>query len=79
MVHELKKSVEEGRIFFGLKQTLKNSKELNRIFVSSDCRKDVINKLKNQKVDVELAELNKEDLANTLELDFHCEVFGLKK
>ena len=79
MVHELKKSIGAGKVLFGVKQSLKNSKTLDKALVPEDCRDDVINMLEENGVDVEFIEFSKEDLASKLELDFKCEVFGIKK
>ena len=79
MVVELKKSIELGRIFFGVKQTLKNSKNLNRVKVPLDCRREIVDILEKNGIEIEQMDLTKHDLANKLELDFQCEVFGLKK
>lgn len=79
MVHELKRGIEEGKILFGIRQVLKNSKRLNKIIVADDCRKETLSLLDKCNLDIELSGFGKEDIANKLELDFKCEVFGLKK
>ena len=79
MVHELKNKITAGEVFFGIKQVLKNSKNLNKVIVPSDCREDIINLLEKNRIDIEIMEFSKEEMANKLELNFKCEVFGLKK
>ena len=79
MMFELKKGLEEGKVFFGIRQAIKNSDNLDKALVSSDCREQIKNFLKINKIDFEELEFSKEELATKLELDFRCEVFGLKK
>ena len=79
MVHELKKNIESSKVFFGIKQSLKNSKTLEKAIVAADCRDEIINLLEDNKIDVEFMEFSKEELSNKLGLEFKCEVFGLKK
>ena len=79
MVHELKKRIDDGKVFYGIKETLNNSKDLNKAMVPADCRDEIVSLLGDNQIDVEFMELSKEELANKLELEFKCEVFGLKK
>ena len=79
MVFELKKGIESGKVLYGIKQSVKNSKKLNKAFVAADCRDDIIFLLEDNKMDIEFLDFSKEELTTKLELDFKCEVFGLKK
>ena len=79
MVIELKKAIEERKVLFGIKQVMKNTKDLEKVFVVTDCRNEIIGILENNKVDIEFLDFSKEKLANKLMLDFKCEVFGLRK
>ncbi|MCH7965199.1 MAG: hypothetical protein IH852_14810 [Bacteroidetes bacterium] len=79
MVHELKKNIENGKVFFGVKQTLKNAKNLKKVILPSDCRMEIRELLDTNKIAIEELEFGKQDLSNKLELEFECEVFGLKK
>ena len=79
MVSELKRRIESGRVFLGIKESLKNMQKLDKIMVAADCRREVIDILKNKSINVEILEVPKEELANKLELGFQCEVFGFKK
>ena len=79
MVHELKKGIEEGKIFFGIKQSLRNSNNLDKAKVSSDCRLEIIDALRKKNIEIEQMNFSKEELSNRLELNFQCEVFGIKK
>jgi len=79
MVTELKKSIDAGKVFFGIKQSLKNVNKLDRVCLPSDVRDDTMKMLKKRKIEFDIIELSKEEISQRLELDFHCEVFGLKK
>lgn len=79
MVFELKKGIESGKVLYGIKQSVKNSKNLNKAFVAADCRDDIVFLLEDNKIDIEFLDFSKEELTTKLELDFKCEVFGLKK
>jgi hypothetical protein len=76
---ELKKSFEANKLFFGVRETLKNSVKLGKILVPSDCRIETINLLNKNKLDFESIDKTGEEIMNQFELDFMCEVFGLKK
>lgn len=76
---ELKKGFEMNKIFFGAKESLKKPQDLKKVFVSSDCREEILNLLNGEKINFELLEFSKEEITSQLELDFVCEVFGLKK
>jgi ribosomal protein L30E len=78
-MHELKKSVSEGKVLYGIKQALKHSDKIDKVLVPSNCRPQIKNLLKANKIDIEAMEFSKEDIAIALELDFKCEVFGMKK
>ncbi len=79
MILELKKGIADEKVIFGAKEILKNAKKISSAFVSADCRQEVISLLKNNKIGFEILENTKQDLANDLEIDFKCEVFGLTK
>lgn len=79
MVQDLKKRIDAGEVFFGIKQSVKNSKDLEKVIISNDCRADIIEKLKTCNVDLEVLEISKNEVSEKLELNFRCEVFGVKK
>ena len=79
MVTELKKFIDNKKVFFGAKQALKNSKELNNVIVPMDCRADVKNILQLNKINFRVIDLKKEELRIKLGIDFQCEVFCLRK
>lgn len=79
MVLELKKSIADGKVLFGIRETVKHAKKISKAVVASDCRQEVISQLQNNKIELEVLEDTKHELANNLELDFRCEVFGLRK
>jgi len=76
---ELKKNFEDNKLFFGIRETLKNSVKLSKVLVPSDCRVETINLLNKNKIDFESIDKTGEEIMNQFELDFVCEVFGLKK
>lgn len=79
MVSELKKSIEADKAFFGIRECVKNVKKLDRIVVCSDVRDSTMSLLRKHKMEVEILDINKKELADKLEIDFLCEVFGVKK
>lgn len=79
MVTEIKKSITSGKVFFGIKQSLKNSGRIKKIYLPADAREDTIKILKDKKMEIELLDISKEEAAQKLELDFLCEVFGMRK
>ena len=79
MVSELKKRIESGKIFLGIRESLKNLKDMEKAIVASDCRSETIEMLKSRNINVEIRDITKEEMAKKLELDFKCEVFGIKK
>ena len=76
---ELKKSFEANKLFFGVRETLRNSTKLDNVLVPSDCRIETINLLNKNKIYFESVDKTGEEIMNQFELDFMCEVFGLKK
>ncbi len=77
-VKELKEAIEKNKVFFGIKQTLKNAKKVSNVFVSKDVRDETVEKL--EKAEIEFVVLkSKDELARELNLDFTCEVFSIKK
>jgi ribosomal protein L30E len=79
MLNEIKKAMESDKVFFGIKQTLKNSGNVKVAYISSDSREQIRNLLKMNKVPFEVSEFTKEDMTEKLEIEFRCEVFALKK
>lgn len=78
-MHELKKSIGDDKIFFGVKETIKNSGNLMKAIITSDCREHIKNLLKANKIDIRVINFSKEELVNKLGLKFKCEVFGVRK
>lgn len=75
-VKEIKEAMEKGKVLFGIKQAIKNSKKISSVFVAKDVREDVIDKL--EKAGIEFIVLkSKGDLRKELNLDFSCEVFSV--
>ncbi len=76
---ELKKSIDAGKVFFGIKQTMKNNSKLEKVLLPSNVRKETIKMLEKEGVGFEFLEVSKEEIAGKLELNFPCEVFGLRR
>ena len=79
MVLDIKKRIETGKVLFGIKQTLKNIKNVEKVYVPTDCREEILKMLYNNKLEVKKTEFSKTDMASKLELDFQCEVFAFRK
>lgn len=79
MIHELKKSIDNNVVLFGVKEALRHSKNLDVAYVPADCRQETLSLLGNNNVEIEVMDISKKELAEKLELNFRCEVFGLKK
>lgn len=79
MVNELKVFANQKKVFFGIKQCLKKSKEIDSVLLSSDHRPEVKKLLEANKIKTEVSEFDKKEISNKIGLDFHCEVFGIKK
>jgi ribosomal protein L30E len=78
---EIKDSITEEKVLFGIKQALKLSKgkKKPKVFVLKDVRDETIKKLETGKVKFEvLGRATKEEAAQELGLDFESEVFTIK-
>jgi len=78
-MHELKSSVDEERVFFGIKECLRNSSKLDKAFLASDHRGEVKKLLEANKIKTEVLDSSKEEVTDRLGLRFQCEVFGIRK
>lgn len=79
MVIELKKSIDAGKIIFGIKENMKNIKNLEKVFLPMDARENVAKLFEERGVDFDFLEVTKDEASEKLELGFLCEVFGLRK
>jgi ribosomal protein L7Ae-like RNA K-turn-binding protein len=77
-VKELKEAFEKKKVFFGIKQAIKNSKKIANVFVVRDVRDETVEKLEKAGIEFEVLK-SKDDIAKELNLDFTCEVFSVKK
>ncbi len=75
-IKEIKEAMDDGNVFFGVRQALKN-KKLKQVFISKDTRDETVEKLEFAKVEFDVLK-SKEDIAKELNLDFECEVFSIK-
>lgn len=76
-LREIKESMENGSVFFGIKQTLKNKGKLKNVFITKDARDITVEQLEDAKIEFDVLK-SKTDMAKELNLDFECEVFSLK-
>lgn len=79
MVTELQKHIDSEMVLFGLRESLKNSKKISKLFVAKDARQNIMRQLNEKNMDVEVLSLNKRELNDKLALGFECEVFGIKR
>jgi len=76
-VKELKEAIEKDKVYFGIRQAIKNAKNLKNVFIAKNARDETVEKL--EKAGIEFVVLKtKEDLARELNLDFESEVFSTK-
>lgn len=75
-VKEIKDAMDVGKAYFGIKQAVKNAKNLSNVFIAKDTREDTVEKLEAAKVEFIVLK-PKAELAKELNLDFECEVFSL--
>ena len=75
-IKEIKEAMENGNVFFGIKQALKGGKKIKMVFITKDARDETVEKLENAKIEFDVLK-SKTDIAKELNLDFECEVFSL--
>lgn len=73
---EIKEAIEQGKIYFGIRQALKHAKKLSSVFIAKDARDETVEKLDSAGVEFIVLK-SKEDLAKELNLDFECEIFSI--
>ena len=76
-VKEIREAIEEGSVLFGIRQALKGSKKVEKVFITKDTRDETVEKLEAANVEFDVLK-SKADIAKELNLDFECEVFSLK-
>ena len=75
-VKELKGAIEQGNVYFGIRQALKYAKKLSSVFIAKDARDETVEKLDVAGIEFVVLK-SKEDIAKELNLDFECEVFSI--
>ncbi|MCK5321370.1 hypothetical protein KAJ38_02225 [Candidatus Pacearchaeota archaeon] len=75
-VKELKVAIEQGNVYFGIRQALKHAKNLSSVFITKDARDETVEKLDVAKIEFVVLK-SKADIAKELNLDFECEVFSI--
>ncbi|MEM4181992.1 MAG: hypothetical protein QXX68_02445 [Candidatus Pacearchaeota archaeon] len=75
---EIKEKYLEGKIIFGIKEAIKNSKKMKKfkVFVSKDAREETLKKLEQNKINFEFTK-TKEEISKELGLNFFSEVYFL--
>ncbi|MCR4284841.1 MAG: hypothetical protein NUV97_02230 [archaeon] len=77
-IKEIKEAIEKGEVYFGIRQTIKNSNQIKTTFIARDTREETVEKL--GAANIEFIVLKpKSDIAKELNLDFECEVFSIAK
>ena len=85
MIENIKEAMKEKGVLFGICECIKNIRDIEKIFLSSDARQDTESKIKNiinsAKANATCERLNikKEDIPKKLDVNFSCEVFSICK
>ena len=78
-MNEMKELIENDKVFFGVRETIRNAKNVERVIVPSDCRQKSKEMLEKSNLEIEFVEFSKQELVEKLGIEFQCEVFGVKK
>ncbi len=76
-INDIKEAMNKGDVYFGLKQTLKNSKKIKSVFVAKDTRDEVLKTLDDKKI-LYKALKTKKEMAKLLDIDFIPEVYSIR-
>lgn len=76
-IKEIKEALEKNKVFFGIRQALKNKTKTKRVFIAKDTRDKTVEKIETAKIEFDVLK-SKVELAKELNLDFECEVFSIK-
>ena len=74
-IKEIKDAIGGGKVYFGIRQVLKN-KKLSSVFVVKDVRDETVHVLENAGVEFVVLK-SKEEMRRELNIDFDCEVFSI--
>ena len=77
-VKEIKEASAQNRVFFGIRQALKNKGKLDNVFIAKDARDQTVEKLESAGVEFGVLK-SKADIAKELNLSFESEVISIKK
>jgi ribosomal protein L7Ae-like RNA K-turn-binding protein len=78
-IKELKQAIENKKVYFGIRQALKNTSGKNKIkkvFIVKDARQEAVDKLEKSKIKFDFLK-SKSDVSKELNLGFDCEVFSI--
>ena len=77
-IKEIKESIENNNVYFGIKEALKHKKKVKSVFVTKDVRESTLKILQENNIEYSILK-PKAEVIKQLNLDFHCEVFSIKK
>jgi len=75
---DLKEAMKVNAVYFGIRQTLKNFKKLENVFIAKDARDETVEKLESSGVEF-IVLRPKSEMTRELNLDFESEVFSIAK
>lgn len=75
-VREITDAIETGNICFGIRQCIKNKKNLKAVFVVKDVRDETIDLLESEGIEFSVLK-SKKDLVKQLDLTFESEVYSI--
>jgi hypothetical protein len=83
---DIKEAMVKDKVLFGIRELLKSNKskkdkspKIKKVFLASDARDEIKNKLENAKIDFEVLKTTKFNSSKELGLDFESEVFSILK
>ena len=76
-IKQLKEAVKEKKLVFGIRECLKNSGNIARVYIAADERQETDGIVKNSGAECIRLEVGREDISKILEISFQCEVFSV--
>lgn len=73
---EIKEAREKGRVFFGVRQAMKNKDKLKKVFIAKDARDTTKKMFSDKKIKFEITE-EKSKIKKFLNLNFTTEVISV--
>jgi SUMO ligase MMS21 Smc5/6 complex component len=78
-IKEIKEAVDNNRVYIGIKESLKNKKDIQSSFMAKDSRDSTVNKLKEEGINFTILKFKKSEISKQLDLNFYSEIFSIKK